>query len=231
MNDTELVTGLRRREPGAVAFLMECYVTSLWRSVYMRTHGDSHLAEDIVSESVLALFRTLSDPDNEVKSPMGWLRAVADHKLHDYFRAASRVQHLLISAGASLAKEDHEEPSHASELEERRATIRKVMEGLSEPHRLILEWKYLDRLSVREIAQRMELTEKAAESILFRARREFRHSISLADNCTHDQASKPQPRSTEPNSSSESAEDEDPEPEVLSQATFSELPQEGRQRR
>jgi hypothetical protein len=35
----------------------------------------------------------------------------------------------------------------------------------------------LDNLSVREIAERWEITEKSAESILFRARRELRERL------------------------------------------------------
>ncbi|MBI1344869.1 sigma-70 family RNA polymerase sigma factor [bacterium] len=188
MNDSDLVAGLRRRDPAAVAFLMESYVTSLWRGVYVRTHGDPHLAEDIVSESVLALFRTLAHPEQDVNSPMAWLRAVADHKLHDYFRAAARVQHLLDTAGPVFPQADETQPSNAQEQQERRAAIRKVMDSLPEQHRLILEWKYLERMSVRDIAQRMEITEKAAESILFRARREFRSHLNPAEDDDHEPA-------------------------------------------
>jgi hypothetical protein len=53
------------------------------------------------------------------------------------------------------------------------------MDDLPEPYRLVLEWKYVDRLSVQEIAVRMTLTEKAVESILFRARREFREGLGV----------------------------------------------------
>jgi RNA polymerase sigma factor (sigma-70 family) len=38
----------------------------------------------------------------------------------------------------------------------------------------ILEWKYLDSLPVKEIADRMRLKPKAAESLLTRARNSFR---------------------------------------------------------
>jgi predicted RNA polymerase sigma factor len=51
------------------------------------------------------------------------------------------------------------------------------MDQLSDQYRLALEWKYVDQLSVREIAVRFGLTEKAAESILFRARRELREQL------------------------------------------------------
>ena len=55
------------------------------------------------------------------------------------------------------------------------------MDGLPEQQRLALEWKYVDKLSVRSIADRMDVTEKAAESILFRARREFRDRMLRID--------------------------------------------------
>lgn len=177
MNDTDLVDGLRQRRPAAVAHLMDCYVPSLWRCVYVRAHGDKHLTEDVVSEVVLALLKAVADKTVDIVSPMAWLRGVAIHKLQDYYRAAARVQHLIDQAG-TIEQSDHQsDPVAHHERAEQRATIRRVMDGLDEQHRLVLEWKYIDGLSVREIARRFGVTEKAAESILFRARREFREGM------------------------------------------------------
>ena len=45
-----------------------------------------------------------------------------------------------------------------------------------------LEWKYLEGLSVREIAEKLEVSAKAAESVLTRARIAFRDAfVSLTD--------------------------------------------------
>jgi DNA-directed RNA polymerase specialized sigma24 family protein len=44
-----------------------------------------------------------------------------------------------------------------------------------------LEWKYLDGLSVKEIAARLRLAPKAAESLLTRARRAFRDGFSTSE--------------------------------------------------
>ena len=71
------------------------------------------------------------------------------------------------------------DPATQNELQETRAEVRRAMDNLPEQYRLALEWKYLDGLSVREIAARWETTEKAIESILFRARREFRDQMAL----------------------------------------------------
>jgi RNA polymerase sigma factor (sigma-70 family) len=181
LNDRELVEGLRRQDPAAIRHLSESLLPSVWRSVYMRVRGDRHLAEDIVSESVLALLKAVAGPGPEIECPSAWLRTVSVNKLQDHFRAAARVQHLIDQA-ASLAKSPTSpEPSSLEEANEQRAAVRRVMDDLTEQHRLVLEWKYIDRLSVRQIADRMATTEKAVESILFRARREFREGLGRID--------------------------------------------------
>ncbi|HUQ70740.1 MAG TPA: sigma-70 family RNA polymerase sigma factor, partial [Planctomycetaceae bacterium] len=127
--------------------------------------------------TVLALVKAVAVPETEIHSPTAWLRSVALHKLQDHFRAAARVQHLIDQATTDSTAGNEPDPAGREEANERRAAVRRVMDGLPEQHRLALEWKYIDHLSVREIAERMATTEKAVESVLFRARREFRDGL------------------------------------------------------
>lgn len=177
MDDRELIERLRGKDVAAVRHLSECLLPSLWRFVYFRVKGDLHLAEDIVSETVLSLIKAVAASDVDVVCPGAWMRSVATHKVLDHFRAVARVQHLIDQADAAAGQNQPAQPE--CEAEERRAAIRKVLDDLPEPHRLALEWKYVDHLSVQEIAVRMALTEKAVESILFRARREFREGLGV----------------------------------------------------
>lgn len=181
MNDSALVDGLRRHDPAVVKHLTDCFLPSVWRFVYVRVKGDRHLAEDIVSESVLALIRAVSDPELEIGNPVAWLRTVAAHKVADHFRAAARVQHLIDQAKQAAPASNEKDAVQEQELLERREEIRQVLDRLPEQTRLALEWKYIDKLSVKEIADRLEVTEKAAESILFRGRKEFRQRILMKE--------------------------------------------------
>lgn len=162
-------------------YLTDCYLPSVWRLVYVRVNRDSHLAEDIVSETVLALLRELSEGKSRIRNPGAWLRTVACNRVSDHFRAVARVQHYLDEAKQLSPTADEDDSSKIEELEERREEIREVMDQIPEQQRMALEWKYLDKLSVREIAERLHTTEKAAESVLFRARQEFRQRIFVAD--------------------------------------------------
>ena len=89
------------------------------------------------------------------------------------------MQHLIDQAKQTRPVSSNEDAVAAQELLERREEIRNVLGLLPEQSRLALEWKYVDKLSVREIADRLSVTEKAAESILFRGRREFRERMLL----------------------------------------------------
>ena len=143
--------------------------------------GDRHLAEDIVSEAVLAIMRAAAK-GTEIHSPSAWLRTVAVNKVNDHFRAAARVQHLIEEARQTGTHVEDEDAVAQEVLVEKRMEVRRAMDELPEQHRLAMEWKYIEKLSVREIAQRLDVTEKAAESILFRARRELRAKLKPNDD-------------------------------------------------
>ena len=176
MNDSDLLQGLREQNPAAVRHLTECHLPSVWRFVYVRVNGDRHLAEDVVSEAVLALIRAAST-GVEIENPMAWLRSVASNKLRDHFRAVARVQHHIDKVARAADSSNENDAVLQHELSERRSEVLRAMDELPEQHRVALEWKYVDKLSVREIAERLQTTEKAAESILFRARRTFRDRL------------------------------------------------------
>lgn len=182
MNDLELVQAIRQREPAALQCAYDRFLPSLWRYVYAQANGDQHLAEDIVSETMLALVQTVGRPPveaaTEILNPAGWLRTVAANKLKDHFRAAARVRHLLQNAQhVARQSDDPTDPAEICRAAEQRAEVRAAMDRLSDQHRTALEWKYLDKVSVREIARRWSMTEKAVESILFRARGALREQL------------------------------------------------------
>ena len=55
--------------------------------------------------------------------------------------------------------------------------VQRVLDHLPPRYATVLEWKYVDELSVQEIASRLGLGLKAAESLLTRARRAFRDAF------------------------------------------------------
>jgi RNA polymerase sigma factor (sigma-70 family) len=82
--------------------------------------------------------------------------------------------------GASI-ETDSLAAAQASDLliqTETRDAVIHALDALTDDQRLVLEWKYLESLSVRDIADRLGRTEKAVEAILYRARISFRTAYS-----------------------------------------------------
>lgn len=176
MNSTEFIDGLRARDPVAAQHLHKFFVPSIWRFVFFRVDRDSHLTEDIVAESVLALVAA-AGAETAIENPAAWLRTVALRRIQDHYRAAARVKHLIDQAQHQSQDNRKDDPAVMHDQELNRQRVRDAMEELPEHYRMALEWKYVDRVGVKEIAARLAATEKGAESILFRARRALRELL------------------------------------------------------
>ena len=175
MTDAELLGLVQAGDLSAWERLYERYLPMVWRYVYLHTGGDRHLAEDVVSETILALVRQVSSLAPGDGNLSGWLLAVARNKLGDHRRNAARgalaAKNMIANHGCVTAAGGPEATLQAIET---RQQVIAVMDHLPEEERLVLEWKYLEDLSVGEIAGRLGRTAKAVESVLYRARRSFR---------------------------------------------------------
>ena len=130
--------------------------------------------EDVVSETFLAALRTVADYDPQHGTVYGWLLGIARNKLRDHWRkAAHRREEAGLEPG-TLTDPQAAEPDQGLLVREVQDAVLDTLGRLDDDERLVLEWKYVERLSVREIATRLGRTEKAVEALLFRARAAFR---------------------------------------------------------
>lgn len=134
----------------------------------LRRCGRREVAEDLTAEAFLAAVDAARRTDPPALST-AWLVGVARHKLVDHYRREARRQRDL-SAVAGLTVEA-EDPWNAR-LDA--VTAHAVLEQLAPQHRLALTLRYMDDLSVPEIADLLGRTVHATEGLLVRARTAFR---------------------------------------------------------
>jgi RNA polymerase sigma-70 factor (ECF subfamily) len=123
---------------------------------------------------MMALARNVANIDLEQGDLLGWISGVVRHKAADAYRLAERRSQAAQAAAAETVFEKPDNVSQAIEGQETRAHVLGTLEKMSSDERLALEWKYVDDLSVAQIAARLGRTEKATESLLYRARQAFR---------------------------------------------------------
>ena len=90
------------------------------------------------------------------------------------------VQKQVLDTAADYSA-DEETADDVALRDERRQQVLQALEQLPNDLRLVLEWKYIDKLSVTEIAERLQRTEKSIESLLYRGRKAFRALLSDED--------------------------------------------------
>jgi len=139
---------------------------------YLRARTSSAaVAEDLTSETFLAAVAAIQR-DAAPQLTVAWLITVARNKLVDQWRREERDERrrfqLLESADADDAAEDE------ADARFERARVHAVLEAIGAHHRAALTLRYLDGLSVPDVADHLGRTVHATEALLVRARRAFR---------------------------------------------------------
>jgi RNA polymerase sigma-70 factor (ECF subfamily) len=139
---------------------------ALWNYIVWRCAGTRDLAEEVTQETWLVAVRRIRDFDPHQAPFLAWLRGIAVNVLRNQLRACARRQRQSLSdlELAQIETDKHEEAE----------VICRTLAELPEHYEEVLRAKYLDRLSVEEIAADWAQTPKSVESLLTRAREAFR---------------------------------------------------------
>jgi len=161
--------------PDAGAALLQLYDDAL-PQVYgylLARCGRRSLAEDLTAETFLAAVTACHRHPLPVPST-GWLVGIARHKLVDHWRAVEREQRGL------RAVEAEPDPGELDPWDERLDALlaRQVLGEQTGVHRAALTLRYLDGLSVPEVARTLGRTVAATEALLVRARAAFRRTYT-----------------------------------------------------
>ncbi len=130
--------------------------------------GSVVVAEDLTAETFTAAVVAIRQQRVQ-ELTVGWLVGVARHKLVDHWRRVAREQRGL--AAVERDQEDADDPW--DEFLDTQAA-HDALSQLSAPQRLALTLRYLDGLSVPEVADHLGRSVHATETLLVRARSALR---------------------------------------------------------
>ena len=171
--DLDLLAGLARGEEAALRALMDRRLATVHRLAF-RLLGDAHEAEDVAQEAFLKLWHAAPTWKPGRARLSTWLCRVAKNACYDRLR--KRRPDL---PGETLDPVDERPGAHVQlERSQRWDALQFAMMGLPENERTALSLCYDQALPQREAAAVMEMSEKAYESLLVRARRALRLKVS-----------------------------------------------------
>jgi len=158
----------------------------LYRFALPRLGQDADAAEDVVQVTLCKAVSGLKSYRFEA-ALFTWLCTICRHEIAAHHERRGRrpeaagliedspdVRAALDSLAATLAQD----PETQLQRREVARLVQVTLDALPGSYGDALEWKYVQGLSVKEIAARLNLGAKAAESLLTRARQAFRDGFA-----------------------------------------------------
>lgn len=135
--------------------------------------ADEDDAEEIMQDTLLATVEKLRDFSFRCRL-FTFICSIANYKVIDFYRK-KKIKRIVFSRFAEIEPLISTLFTPEEELDEQllREKIRQTFEKIAPKYSRILKLKYVYGFSVKEIAVRLSISFKSAESSLFRARRAF----------------------------------------------------------
>lgn len=137
---------------------------------------DEWVVEEIVNDVMLAAMNLNSNFDGRC-SEFSWICSIAKHKVIDYYRK-KKIKTILFSVSPMFEEiaDKALTPERDVLKNELKEEIKKTLADLKKGYKNLLRLKYIEGRKVNEIAKATNLTVKAVESRLTRAKKQFREA-------------------------------------------------------
>ncbi len=185
-DDRALVQRMLGRDEQAFEQFFQAYAPGLYRFALARVERDADAAEDVVQSTLSKALSKLATYRGEA-ALFTWLCTFCRHEISAHYVRRQRSAHEtplveempdVRAALESLSAASTDGPDERLRRVEVARAVQMTLDYLPDRYADALEWKYIQELSVHEIAGRLNVTPKAAESVLSRAREAFRDAFA-----------------------------------------------------
>jgi RNA polymerase sigma-70 factor, ECF subfamily len=180
--DLEIVRALIKGDSQRFDDLFDELFPRLYRFVLLRVHGDVELARDVCQQALVRTMENLTRYRGEA-ALFTWICQIARHVLSDSRELQSRDRERLVAfdedvelraAIDSLGAPDLQQPDKRGADAELSHLVLMALDYLPAHYSRVLELKYVDGLSVQDMSRRLGRPFPATQSLLWRARADFR---------------------------------------------------------
>ena len=189
----EIAEGLQQGNRDAWLSLYELYAEKLWCNIARLMAHDPASVADVVQETLLAAARSAKNFDPRRGSLWSWLWAIAKRQVALHYRKKTskaiiaRAQQwwsLLDGQGSDWIEGREKLPAEVLESAELATLVRYTLAELSAEYQRLLMAKYVDGLTIEDIAEEANGSSAAIRSKLARARKAFRQAFKKLTHTT-----------------------------------------------
>lgn len=182
--ERRLVQRMLAGEERAFDAFFGAYFPPLYRFALTRVGGDADLAEEVVQRTMCTAVDKVEGWRGEA-GLLTWLCAICRREIASHFRRLHRAPSPVelteempeVRAALESLHTASDDPEVRAMRRELVALVHVALDRLPPHYAQILEWKYLEGASMKEIAVRLGSTPKAVESMLTRSRGAYREAL------------------------------------------------------
>ncbi len=132
---------------------------------YTRNRQD---AEDLAQDTFVKAYKNLHRYEHRT-SFAAWLYTIARRTVYNHHRDSRRTEELNFDVAC-----DAETPSASAERAEKNDSVWQQVRQLKSPYQEVVVLRYLEEMSIQEIAKVLNRTQTGVKILLFRARNQLR---------------------------------------------------------
>lgn len=162
-----------KADPDAFGDLYEYYLPKIYRFVYYRT-GNKHEAEDVVAQTFLQAIESLPGYEDRGFSLGCWLYKIAGNLIQTRLQLRNRE----IPHSGNVPEADWDV---SLELLPEQLSLQQVLQTLPDAQQQVLVLRYIQDLSIKEVAQIVGRSEGAVKQLAFRGLQNMRERMNCLE--------------------------------------------------
>jgi RNA polymerase sigma-70 factor (ECF subfamily) len=176
LSDEALIEAIAQGERRAMELLYQRHNLRVYRFL-LRMTGDTTLAEDLVSEVFLEVWRH-ADGFGARSQVSTWLLAIARNKMLSAFRR--HTDEPLDEHGVAAIEDPADDPEISMQKKDRGAVIQQCLSQLSAAHREVVDLVYYHEKTLEEVAQIVGAPLSTIKTRMFYARQRLEKLLNAA---------------------------------------------------
>lgn len=155
------------------------YIDKIYRFVFLKV-SSQEIAQDITSETFLRGWKAFQksktvDNKKKIENPQAFLYQIARNLIVDFYREKGKIQ--IVSAEYTQIIDPQtnleEEALLASDVD----MVKLALANIREEYQEVIIWRYLDELSIPEMAETLNKSEEAVRVMLHRALKSLKNEL------------------------------------------------------
>lgn len=160
------------------AKLYDKYVEKIYRFVFLKV-SSQEVAEDLTSQVFTKGWKRFKKRE-KIANPSAYLYQIARAEIANHHREKAKFP--IVQATADQVIDPNPPSQENQELQSDLKILKKVLAELKDDYQNVVIWRYLDGLSVGEIARMMERPEGTVRVMVHRALKELREKMKSDQN-------------------------------------------------